>query len=566
MHIDATSLDPETDIEADVVVVGAGPAGIVLALELAAAGVEVALIESGGDSFEADVQRLGDAVGDDSAYLPMSMNTRRQIGGTSNIWAGRCVPFDPVDFMPRGIVGHARWPIAYSELEGYISRACDWLVCGSAVFDASEIPHLARNSLIPGWPEGDIRATELERWSLPTNFGARYRERLESSRLVRLFSRLTCTEIVCAKDGLSVAHLVGCTLSGGQTRVRAERYVLACGGLESTRLLFASNRVHAEGIGNHSGHLGRWYMSHVECRIANVHFATAPQATIYGYERDLDGVYVRRRFTFSSEFAIEHDLPNAAMWLTNPELGDAAHRSGILSLLYLLLKSPLGPYLVAEAIRLGQLKTTRPTTIRLHLANVARDLVPTAQFALTFGYQRFIAHPRKAPGVFVPSASNVYPLFYQGEHLPHYSSHVAPTRERDALGMPRLEIQLRFEDIDIQNALRAHEHFDRYLRKHRLGRLEPLYDDPAAAVRKQLYSGGHQVGTTRMSACPEDGVLDRDLAVHGFDDLFVASSSAFVTSSQANMTFMIVVFALRLADHLRRSLQPARRGVAALRE
>jgi choline dehydrogenase-like flavoprotein len=38
--------------------------------------------------------------------------------------------------------------------------------------------------------------------------------------------------------------------------------------------------------------------------------------------------------------------------------------------------------------------------------------------------------------------------------------------------------------------------------------------------------------------------------VHGFDDLFVASSSAFVTSSQANSMLTILAFALRTADIL----------------
>ena len=57
-----------------------------------------------------------------------------------------------------------------------------------------------------------------------------------------------------------------------------------------------------------------------------------------------------------------------------------------------------------------------------------------------------------------------------------------------------------------------------------------------------------------MSASAEDGVVDRDLAVHGLRTLHVASSSAFPTSSQANSTFMIVVLGLRLADHLRGAL------------
>jgi choline dehydrogenase-like flavoprotein len=88
--------------------------------------------------------------------------------------------------------------------------------------------------------------------------------------------------------------------------------------------------------------------------------------------------------------------------------------------------------------------------------------------------------------------------------------------------------------------------------------LEYLFDDLEEGLRKQLLDGYHQAGTTRMSDRPEDGVLNPHLAVHGFEDLFVASSSAFVTSGQANSTFMIVVFALRLADHLHRDLSLTR--------
>jgi len=39
-------------IEAEVAVVGAGPAGIIVALELARAGHQVVLLESGGERFD----------------------------------------------------------------------------------------------------------------------------------------------------------------------------------------------------------------------------------------------------------------------------------------------------------------------------------------------------------------------------------------------------------------------------------------------------------------------------------------------------------------------------------
>lgn len=555
MHIDGAHLPKQATLTAEVAIVGAGPAGITLALELADAGHQVLLIESGGSSYSSDIQHLGDTVGNDPLHAPMSMATRRQIGGTSNLWSGRCVPFDPVDFQRREIVGDARWPVSYAELETYFPRACGWLKCGQPVFDADQIPGLAGESLIPGWPDGDIRAKSLERWSLPTNFGRIYRARLKRSPLLTLASNLTCTEIVCHPDGRGVECLLARTLAGSEVLVRAQRYVLAAGGVESTRLLFASDRRHPGGIGNHSGHLGRWYMCHVRACLARVRFATPPQATIYGFERDPAGVYVRRRFTFSRDYLIAHDLPNVAMWLENPDMSDPSHRNEILSAIYLILASPLGPHVISEGVRQSKIATGSSASTWLHVRNVIAHLPRATQFALTFGYQRFLRPGRKVPGFVVPSPSNVYPLYYHGEHLPSRESCIAPTGETDALGMPRLKTRLHFADEDIRGAIRAHQHLDRYLRRFNLGRLEYLHEDPEDGLRRELIDGYHQAGTTRMSQRPQDGVLNSDLAVHGFNDLFVASSSAFVTSGQANSTFMIVAFALRLADHLHHCLR-----------
>jgi choline dehydrogenase-like flavoprotein len=542
-------------LEAEVAIVGAGPAGITLALELADSGHRVLLIESGGDSYSPDIQKLGETESHDSTHVPMSLATRRQIGGASNLWGGRCVPFDAIDFEPRHIVGNIRWPVSYAELERHFARACKWFICGEPIFDATQIPSLAGDALVPGWPEGEIRSTSLERWSASTNFGKIYSARLQASELVTVVSELTCTEIVCADEATRVEHLIAQTLDGKRIEIRARRYVLACGGIESTRLLFASNRHHVNGIGNHSGHLGRWYMAHLGASIARVHFNGPPGDTIYGFERDLAGIYVRRRFTFAPDYLTEHDLPNVAMWLDNPEISDASHGNAILSLVYLVLASPFSRYFVAEGIRRRKIDTNYPVSKWRHIKNILWNLPSAARFTLLFGYERFVRRGYKVPGVFVPNAENAYRLYYHGEHLPHHRSHVAPSRELDALGMPRMHAHLCFEDADVHAAIRVHEHFDRYLRRHGVGYLEYLYEDLEAGFREQLLDGYHQAGTTRMSAQPEDGVLDAQLAVHGFDDLFVASSSAFVTSSQANSTFMIVVFALRLAEHLHRTLR-----------
>jgi choline dehydrogenase-like flavoprotein len=542
-------------IDADVAVVGAGPAGIIVALELARAGHRVALVESGGGRADTWAQALGDTVGGDPRHVEMSLATRRQLGGASNMWGGRCVPFDPVDFEPRPVAGGASWPLSYEAVSPYFQRACEWCRCGEAVFEAGAAPGLADRSIVPGFRDGEVRASTLERWSLPTNFGAVYRRALTATPNLDLLTERTCTEVVpraggSERGGRGVDHVVLRDRGGASTRLHARRYVIAAGGLESTRLLFASTRHDPDGLGNHAGHLGRWYMAHVEARVGRVRFSTDPERTIYGHERDRDGVYVRRRFTVDPAVQASAGLPNLAMWLVNPEVGDASHGSGVLSFVYLMLISPLGGRFVAEGIRQAHTKTRQPTTVRAHLRNVARDLWPAARFAADFGYRRFLRRGRKVPGFYVPSAANAYPLLYHGEHLPHWDSRVEPTQERDALGMPRLRIRLRFSDLDVESVRRAHELLDRSLRAQGLGEVEMLYDDVEGAVREQLFGGYHQAGTTRMSSRPADGVVDADLAVHGFDDLFVASSSTFPTSSQANSTFTLTAFAVRLADRL----------------
>ncbi len=533
--------------------VGAGPAGIVVALELARSGHSVLLIESGSDSRQPSTQQLGDLAGRDPTHVSMSLATSRQIGGASNLWGGRCVPFDPIDFEPREIAGEATWPVSYQELEPYFQRACDWCLCGEAVFDARDVPGLAKCSLVPGFPDGVVRASSLERWSLPTNFGRVHHSALKLTPGLTLVTNLTCTEVVRDPTQRRVQHLRAESLDGHRMTITASRYVLACGGLEGTRLLFASG-----GLGNHSGRLGHFYMAHVESRIARVHFATPPEDTIYGHERDAAGVYVRRRMTFSQDLLIDQRLPNATMWLVNPAISDPSHGSGILSFVYLMLVSPMGRYFVAEGIRQAHIESTDRVSLQAHFRNVARNFGSAARFAVRFGYQRFLKRGRKVPGFFIPSAANVYPLMYHGEHLPHDDSYVRPAHERDALGMPRLETHLHFGEDDVDGVMRAHRHLDAFLRESGLGHIEYLHEDLQAAIRDQLTGGYHQAGTTRMSELPEDGVVDRNLAVHGFDDLFIASSSVFVTSGQANSTFMIVVFALRLADHLNEKLSAGR--------
>jgi len=320
--------------------------------------------------------------------------------------------------------------------------------------------------------------------------------------------------------------------------------------VEATRLLLASDRHHPAGLGNAGGHLGRWYMAHVEGRVARVKFST--DKVIYEHERDSEGVYVRRRFTLSPQLQRKLEIPNAAVWLVNSPIADPGHGSGILSGVYLTLISPAGRFLLAEAIREAHTKTDGPPQIMAHLRNIVRDLLPSIRFAVTFSYARLIRKGRKAPGFFVKSADNRYLLHYHGEHLPHWESRVELTDERDALGMRKVRTRMHFSDADYESAYKAIALIDAHLRDYGVGNVEWLTGDTAASIKAFMhgFAGYHQAGTTRMSETADGGVVDSDLQVHGVRGLYVASTSVLPTSSQANPTLLGIALGVRLAERL----------------
>jgi choline dehydrogenase-like flavoprotein len=107
-------------------------------------------------------------------------------------------------------------------------------------------------------------------------------------------------------------------------------------------------------------------------------------------------------------------------------------------------------------------------------------------------------------------------------------------------------------DQDIDSVIRTHQVLDEWLRQCNCGELEYWFaqDELAEAIRSMSIDGLHQVGTTRISETPDNGVVDQNLKVWGTTNLYVCSTSAFPTSSQANPTFLLGVFAVRLAYHL----------------
>jgi len=544
---------------APVLIVGAGPAGIVQALELSRLGIDVIVLAGGGDGFDPRFQALADAeIVDPARHAPMRIAVRRALGGTSLLWGGRCVPFDDIDFAARPHVPLGGWPISHDEIRPWYAVAMRHLNAGAAEFSAA-VPDAE--------PLAECRIDRLERWSERRNLRRLHGAALARDKRVRVVLGAVAVGLAIDPAGGRVTGVDIVLASGERLTLRARAIVLACGGLETTRLMLAARQAQPRLFGGDAGTLGRFYMGHLEGRIADIVLSPALPAGAFDFFVDGSFRYARRRITIEGETQQRAGLLNMCAWPDNPALSDPSHRSAILSLAYLSLAAPgLGRLLEPEAIRRKHLEHGVDALGR-HLANIACGLPEAVREAAWFLYRRYGTTPR-LPGFFIPNKARRYAFFYHGEQAPNPASTVTLTGERDALGLPRLRIDLRYSELDATSVVAGHDIIDRNLRAAGIGGLEHRFpaEERAARVWDQMTDGYHQIGTIRMAAQPARGVVDADCRVHGTPNLFVAGSAVFPTSGQANPTLLIAALSARLAAHVARLVralaEPDRRSRA----
>lgn len=524
-------------------VVGSGPVGMAVACGLASREKSVVLLESGLDQLSGSAQDLAEPeFFDPKRHAPSRLTVVRALGGASRTWGGRCVPFDPIDFAPRPKLGLSGWPLSFGDASSYYEAASRFLGAGAAIYSQP-----ARS--ISNTVADDIEISHLERWSHPRAVVDAHRAKLRASSAVRV--HLGCTAVgFTVSDG----HLSGIYIRRASKKTEILRVgvaVLACGGLENARLLLHLQAEHNGIAGGQGGALGRYYMGHISGKIATIIFDQPAFAAQFDFLLDREKKYVRRRFTVPASLQLNDGLLNFAAFPENPPFSDPSHRNPLLSLAWLALATPpIGRRLVSEAIRLAHVGAPRPSAWP-HVANLLKGLPSAVCLGPRLLYDRLLASPAK-PGLFLELHSARYRLHYHAEQLPNASSRVVLGSTADSAGLRRLRIDLRFSSDDADSIIASHELIQRWLQQHTLGKLDFDCQGDAlrASVLGQATDGFHQIGLTRMASNERDGVVDADGRVFGINNLFIAGSSIFPTSSQANPTLLAVALAFRLASRI----------------
>jgi choline dehydrogenase-like flavoprotein len=512
MHTDARTLPDGTVVDADLCIVGAGAAGITIALAFIGAGKRVVLLEGGGFDREDALQGLYAGTLSGRPYFPLEATRLHYFGGTTGHWGGFCAPLDALDFETRDWVPDSGWPIAPSELTQHLAAAHTLLVLGPPEYD-------------PAWWAAQDRSRErlpldhavlhekVWQFSPPTRFGSKYRERLSAASDVHCYTHANVVSLTPRDGGTAIAHVTVRQFDGRMMRVRAGRFVLACSTMQNVRLLLASTEASDTGIGNAYDQVGRGFMEHLEMPVGTAALLRAQSMAFYSYafgrtraraELVLSAATQRRLRTLNASLALDALAP-----------GDEPKSS-------------------FEASPPADLEDYRRAT-RDSLTDHMRDDARATDAAAV----------RRSPR---------FALSIRQEQAPNPASRVTLTRDRDPLGVPRVNFHWALTPLDRTSmrttVLALAQEFGRL----GIGRVQlrdwlraPDGDWPP------LVSGGwHDLGATRMSTSPRTGVVDVNGQVHGVQNLFLAGGGVFPTAGCANPTLNIVAMGVRMGAWLKR--------------
>lgn len=458
----------------DVCIIGSGPAGMTLAVELHRRGKDVLVLEAGGREITGESQDIyrGQTVGD--KYYDLESARLRALGGSSNHWAGWCRPLDAIDFEPRDMAPDTGWPITKSHLDPYIAAT-------KAILELE-------GSFEQALQSDAIREIGFLYSSPPVRFGEKSIGEFEHSERLTLCLSANVTGLETQHGQVTVARVNDYEGKGAQ--VRAGAFVLACGGIENSRLLLHFNAQAGGQLVPRAETLGCYWMEHL---------VAYPGEAVMNEPID-----DRRQFVLTADKQRELQILNSRIRIETTSASTSHARA-------------LARTLACQAPSLGAWIYDR----------MGRNLRCAARIVATWEQE-----PRRDNRIILSETDR--DAFGVPRPVLHWTRSTLDRRTLD-------------ESVLVFGEFLARSGLGRF-------RMTSWMRDGDEDPRDGLLGGWHHMGGTRMSQRAGEGIVNADLRVWGQDNLYVAGSSVFPSGGQAGPTFTIVQLSLRLAKHLSRRL------------
>jgi choline dehydrogenase-like flavoprotein len=545
--VDQSTAD-ESALEADVCIVGAGPAGLSVASVLSAAGVRVVLLEGGG---EGSWRQLADVRSEGEDAYPQSSITETRgsgIGGTAGQWSYRMsnvdadpeagergcryAPLDPVDFEQREAVPHSGWPIGRSDLDPWYAKAQKIAGLGEFAYHPSSwsTPQAQPLELDPGLVE-----TQMFQFAPASAWIDKVAGELRGRTGVQILTDANVTRLEVDGEAVSSVHFA--RSDGGSGLVKARAVVLATGGIETARLLLMSDE-RGSGLGNAKDQVGRYWMEHPLVRggmlLARPTARLAERLKLYDAHWQGSTKVMAKLSIAPDRMRREGLLSTSCLFLPRHDViaGNAVQA-------YTEIRSPSG-----RSSGLGH-RAALGARIALGAGNL---LAARKVMAVQPGLDLSGWSTQAGAGRF-----RVFEIVHQTEQSPDPDNRITLDRDAtDRFGRPLPVLNWRWREEDRKRITRSRDLYAQAFAEAGLG--DFVQTDWDHGQPRMLGGNHHHLGGVRMSAEPGTGVVDADLRVHELSNLFVAGSSVFPGGGSVNPTLTIVALSLRLGAHLAEAL------------
>lgn len=507
MHIDARKLNNNSVIQGDICIIGAGTAGVSIALEWINTPYKVILLEGGGFEYDDKVQELYNGKTTGQKYYPLKSARLHYFGGTTGHWAGMCSPFDEIDFKKRNWVPNSGWPINREDLDPFYAKANKTLQLGPYNYDYDywnkELPNLNRFPL-------DEKIIWNKIWQFSqARYGILYRDTIVKAKNIHLYTYANAVDIHATDNLSEVNEVIVKNYEGKTHTVKAKHFILACGAIQNARLLLASNSQAKTGLGNNNDIVGRYFMEHLELHAAELWMLKPFPTDLYSWQYGVTKAY--------AELAIKEEIQEKEKIL-----------NGTVSFMPLSVGKFQKP----------RMETWQETDPRKSLENLFKNWDEAAELA------------KNEKG----NIEKAFLVQIRIEQSPNPNSRVTLDTEKDELGMPRGILNWELTPLDKRSIRRIFHILGQQMAISEIGRIklmDYLRDENDDTFPDSTNGGWHHMGTTRMGADPKNSVVDPNCQVHGISNLYVAGSGCYVTAAAPNPTLTLVALSLRLSDFVK---------------
>jgi GMC oxidoreductase len=504
---------------ADVCIIGAGAAGITMAVELCRLGMEVLLLEGGGANFEDASQDIYQSEIVGLPHKGIHEGRFRVFGGTTTKWAGQILELDDLDFQYRPWVPGSGWPIAKDTLKKYYRRALEIEGLSESApsdEDVWKAVHVEQPSL------GSGVDTFFTRWCPQPNFAKLHRRFLENQPGLTIYVHANMCGFVLSESRDRFTGVLCKTMDGREIQFAAQSFVLCAGGIETARLLLQPLKDGGTPPWNRWGNVGRYFQDHIAISVARLFPAEPRRFHLWFDSVYLQGLLYVPKIKLSAR--LQEELGLLAV-------GAAFECQSVRQDAVVRLRDML------TVLRRGE----RPALTPSHLSTAIQ-----ASDILIRKAWRYYRHRR----AYNPDDLGVR-LSILCEQAPNASSRLTLSEERDALGLLKSRLDWRIGALEQKSISMFAKYVTRQLEINGIARTELCSKslDLEELIGKAS-DWFHHMGTARMAASPEHGVVDEDCKLFGISNGFVCSSAVFPTSGHSNPTHTILALGVRLAEHI----------------